>query len=139
LQTAVQKSIKKTSLKREQITMLKGNLLADQIQKIALATIDGYTFVRLEHIIRCEAQGNYTSVYLHDGKAVLITKTLKHYDDLLVSKGFFRIHKSHLINLHSVRRFLKGKKGMVEMMDGTQLEVSTRKRESLLEKLSNIK
>jgi len=139
LQAAVQKSIKNPALKREQITMLKDSLLTDQIQKIALTTTDGYTFVKLEHITRCEAQSNYTRVYLHDGKSVLITKTLKHYDDLLVSKDFFRIHKSHLINLQHVRRFLKGKKGMVEMIDGTQLEVSIRKRESLLEKLSNIK
>ncbi len=138
LQTAVNKSIKNGILNKEQLSTLRGVLLAEKIQKIALNTIDGYTFVKFERIIRCEAQGNYTSVFLKGGKPVLITKTLKHYEDLLIPKGFFRVHKSHLINLECVRKFIKGKKGMVEMIDGEQIEVSSRKRELLLEKLSNL-
>jgi len=138
LQSAVNKSIKNGILNKEQLSTLRGSLLAEKIQKIALTTIDGYTFVKFDKIIRCEAQGNYTSVFLKGGKSVLITKTLKHYEDLLISKGFFRIHKSHLINLSCIRKFIKGKKGMVEMIDGEQIEVSSRKRESLLEKLSNL-
>jgi len=138
LQQAVKKSILEQNTRRAQISPLQESLLSERIKKIALTTLEGYTFVKLEHIIRCEAQGNYTYVYLKNGKSVLITKTLKHYEDLLLSKGFFRVHKSHLINLHYVRKFLKGKQGMVEMTDGVQIEVSSRKRELLLEKLSNI-
>lgn len=138
LQNAVKKAIREQNLKSNQISMLLESALADKIQKIALTTIDGYTFVKIENIIRCEAQGNYTYVYLRNGKSVLITKTLKHYEELLMPKGFFRIHKSHLINLQGVRKFLKGKKGMVEMIDGELIEVSNKKREMLIEKLSQI-
>lgn len=138
LQAAVKKSILEQNARRAQISPLKKSLLSERIPKIALTTIDGYTFVRFEHIIRCEAQGNYTYVYLKNRKSVLITKTLKHYEDLLLTKGFFRVHKSHLISLRYVRKFLKGKQGLVEMIDGTQIEVSSRKREQLLDKLSNI-
>ena len=139
LQASVKRALKEQDIKTEQVSTLQESLLSEKVQKIALTTIDGYTFVKFENIIRCEAQGNYTYVYLRSGQSVLITKTLKHYEDLLMPKGFFRIHKSHLINLYGVRKFLKGKKSMVEMMDGKQIEVSSRKRELLLEKLSKIK
>ena len=115
-------------------------LLADQeIKKVALITTDGITFVNFSDIIRCEAESNYTSVVLTDNTTHLITKTLKHFEDLLLGKGFFRIHKSHLVNLHAVRKFIKSKKGgIVEMIDGKQMEVSSKKRETLLNLLSEI-
>lgn len=114
------------------------NNQSDRISKVALTTIDGYTFVKFENIVRCEAQGNYTSVFLTDGNPLLITKTLKHYEELLLPKGFFRVHKSHLINLHCVRKFIKGKKSMVEMIDGMQIEVSFRRRDALLDRLAEM-
>lgn len=136
LRAAVEKAFNENSFKQKQLPALRDDLLVEKVNKIALTTIDGYTFVKFEEIIRCEAQGNYTYVYLQNGKAVLITKTLKHYEDLLLPKGFLRVHKSHLINLHRVRKFLKGKKSMVEMTDGRQIEVSIKKRSILLEQLS---
>lgn len=104
--------------------------------KIALPTQDGFIFVRQSDIIRCEAHGNYTQVYLAEGGKLMITKTLKHYEELLSSDNFFRAHKSHLINLDFVRKFIKGKQSYIETMDGMSIEVSTRKREALLQKLS---
>ena len=106
------------------------------LDKIALTTLDGYTFTNPNQIVRCEAQGNYTSVYFENGTSLLLTRTLKHYDDLLQNRGgFFRIHKSHLINLKYVRQFIKGRQAFVEMNDNTQLEVSERKRKNLLHSL----
>ena len=122
--------------KTEQISLLKEAINNEKINKIALITLDGFTFVRFDEIVRCEAQGNYTSVFLSDGSSLLITKTLKHYEEILVEKMFFRVHKSHLINLNFVRRFIRGKQGMIEMNDGTHIEVSFRKRDALLKKLA---
>lgn len=118
------------------LKILTEAISSGKMDKIALATTDGFTFVKSRDIIRCEAQGNYTYVYLEDDTSLLITKTLKHYEEVLPRVDFFRAHKSHLINLNFVRRFIKGKQGMVEMTDGKFIEVSLRKRESLLEKLS---
>ncbi len=115
-----------------------GGIGTGAIDKIALTTIEGYIFVRYQDIIRCEAQGNYTAVYLTNGQSLLITKTLKYYEDILIFKGFFRVHKSHLINLHCVRKFIKGKQNLVEMTDGKQIEVSFRRREALLHRLEAI-
>lgn len=119
------------------LELLKETLKKDPIQKIALTTLDGFTFVDYSEIVRCEAQGNYTDVRLSDGSSLLITKTLKHYEDILVDKDFFRVHKSHLINLNFVRRFVKGRQGMVEMTDGQLIEVSLRKKEALLKNLAS--
>jgi two-component system LytT family response regulator len=104
--------------------------------KIALPTQDGFIFVKQSDIIRCEAHGNYTQVYLIEGGKLMITKTLKHYEELLSNGNFFRAHKSHLINLDFVRKFIKGKQSYIETTDGMSIEVSTRKREALLQKLS---
>lgn len=112
--------------------------LANKIfDKIALTTAEGFTFVNLSEIIRCEAEGNYTKIYIADGTTHLITKTLKHYEEILSERNFFRTHKSHLINLEYVRRFVKGRQGGIEMVDGSTVEVSFRKKDALLSRLDN--
>ena len=113
----------------------KKNLTAKKFDRIALPTTEGFTFVKNEDILRCEANGNYTAFFLTSGKKMLITKTLKYYDEMLADSGFFRTHKSHLINLQYISKFIKGKQGYVEMIDKSRLEVSTRKREELLKRL----
>jgi len=124
----------------EKFKFLQELLLSQKIEKIALTTADGFTFVNYGDIIRCEGESNYTTVILSDKSSHLITKTLKHFEDLLLEKHFFRIHKSHLVNLHAVRKFIKSKKGgIVEMNDGKEVEVSSKKREELLKRLSDLK
>jgi two-component system LytT family response regulator len=134
------KELRNNSPQTEKFEFLQELLAAQKIEKIALITTDGFTFVNHQDIIRCEAESNYTTVILMDGTSHLITKTLGHFEKLLSEKGFFRIHKSHLVNLHTVRKFIKAKKGgLVETVDGMKIEVSSRKREELLERLSNLK
>lgn len=124
----------------EKFEFLQELLISQKIDKVALTTTDGFTFVKYQDIIRCEAESNYTTIILRDGTSYLITKTLGHFEKLLVDKDFFRIHKSYVVNLHLVRKFIKSKKGgLVETVDGRQIEVSSRKREELLERLSNLK
>ncbi len=105
------------------------------INRIALATLDGYIIVHYDEIIRCEANGNYTCVYFHDGSFLMLTKTLKHYASKLEDHGFLRIHKTHLVNLKYVRSYVKGKHPYVELKDGSNVEVSLRKKQVLVDKL----
>ncbi len=121
---------------QERFIALKENLKNQNFDKIALPTTDGFTFVKREDIIRLEANGNYTAFFLKDKTKYLITKTLKYYDDMLVDYGFYRIHKSHLVNLTYITKFIKGRQGYVETVNGDRLEVSTRKREELLKALT---
>lgn len=105
-----------------------------QIKKLVIPNIDGYEVVEIHDLVRCEGERNYTKFILDNGKKILASKTLKEYEELLVEHGFFRIHKSHLVNLHHVKRYLKTDGGTVEMTDGSSLQLSREKKEAFARK-----
>ena len=106
-----------------------------KITRIALPTLSGYHFVRIREIIRCEADNNYTYFYMNAGGKFLVTRTLKEYELLLKEDSFVRVHQSHLINLDFVAQYIKGEGGTVVMADGSQVEISRRKRELFLQRM----
>lgn len=94
--------------------------------------------VDLKDIIRCEADRNYTSFYLHNKTKILVSKMLKEYDLMLSPFNFLRVQQSHLVNLDYVDRYDKGQGRDVVMKDGSQVPLSQSKREiffSILEQL----
>ena len=105
--------------------------------KLALPTSDGLIFVKVEDIIYCEASSNYTEIFTLDGKKHLVSRTLKEYEDLLAEHNFFRIHNSHLINLGSIKKYVRGEGGYVIMSNDKSLDVSKRKKEAFLSKLGH--
>jgi two-component system, LytTR family, response regulator len=105
-------------------------------EKIALPTSDGYCFIEIASIISCEAQSNYTVFKLNKGEKRIVSKTMKEYELLLEERGFFRIHRSYMINLKHVKSYYRGKGGYVVMSDGSELEVSPRCRDDLLQRLN---
>ncbi|MCD4789227.1 MAG: LytTR family DNA-binding domain-containing protein [Bacteroidales bacterium] len=104
----------------------------NSFEKITLPTIDGIIFVKIKEITRCESDNNYTNIFLNNGEKIIVSKTLKEYDEMLSPFNFFRIHKSHLINLKYLERYKKGEGGYVIMEDGAELEVSRRRKEDFL-------
>ncbi len=102
---------------------------------IALPEMNGFAIIKVSNIIRCEGERNYTRVFYQNGTSVLISRTLLEFDQLLVPHGFFRIHRSHLVNLKYVNRYLKTDGGLVELIDKSQLRVSPKYKEELLDKL----
>jgi len=102
---------------------------------IALPEMNGFAIIKVNNIIRCEGERNYTRVFYQNGTSVLISRTLLEFDQLLVPHGFCRIHRSHLVNLKYVERYLKTDGGIVEMSDKSQLRVSPKYKEDLLDKL----
>ncbi|PKA99458.1 LytTR family two component transcriptional regulator [Flavobacteriaceae bacterium MAR_2009_75] len=106
------------------------------IKKIAIPTIRDYTFLNIPDIVRCESDGNYTKIFALKGKKLTSTRTLKYFEDFLGDIQFFRIHKSHYVNLTHVEKYIKGKGGYVVMSDGTTLEVAVRRKEEFLKRLS---
>jgi len=104
-------------------------------ERIALPTFEGFKFIDIKDIIRCESDSNYTTIYLNTGEKVLVTRTLKEYEEILSDMDFIRIHQSHLINIRYVDRYIKGDGGNVIMVDGSNVEVSRRKKEEFLIKL----
>jgi two-component system LytT family response regulator len=94
--------------------------------------MDGFEIVKVNEIIRCKADNNYTEIYLLNGKTHIISKTLKFYEDLLKEMDFVRVHKTHLVNIQYVKKYTKGKGGFATMQDGAEVEVSSSKKENFM-------
>lgn len=106
--------------------------------KIVLPTNEEYHIVSPEEIIRCQSDNYYTNIYLTNGKTVLVSKTLKEYETLLVDSGFIRPHNSHLINIKFIKTFVRLEGGYIVMSDNKIIPVSRRKRSQVLELISNM-
>ena len=117
------------------LDLLKENL--HHPKKIALNTVDKIHIVDIDNVIRLESNINYTRFYFEDGSKLLVTKTLKEFDKLLIDHNFIRIHQSHLVNTNSIKEFLK-QNGEVILKDGTRIPVSTRKKAVLMEMISKL-
>ncbi len=111
---------------------------ADNFKRIALSTSEGIHLFDISEIVRCESADNYTKFFLKDGKSILISKTLKEYEELLGEYGFKRIHQSHLINLDYLKSYIKKDGGYVIMSDNSHLPISQRKKEHLQEILKTL-
>jgi two-component system LytT family response regulator len=110
----------------------------DKLKKIVLRTAESIHVIEVKHIIRCEADVNYTTFFLENGRQLLVSKTLKEYAEMLVPSGFFRTHQSHLVNLEHVLRFDKGEGGHLVMNDNSIVPVSTRNREALFKAFESL-
>jgi two-component system LytT family response regulator len=130
---AVQK-LRKMSPEKNQYSERIGMLLENKqkVTKIALPTQNGYRLVRIGDIIRCEADNNYTNFYLRTTEKFLVTRTLKDYELMLDHDSFMRVHQSHLINLNFVEQYIKGDGGIAIMSDGSEVEISRRKKDTFL-------
>ncbi len=127
-------SLAPTTSSQQKLGVLAHNLnSAGQAHpKLVLPDNTGFFVAEISTIIRCESDRNYTRFYFTDQPSALITRTLKDYEDLLTSHGFFRIHQSHLINLDFVKRYIRGKGGELEMSDKSILPVSRAKKDELM-------
>ena len=106
--------------------------LKDAPLKIGLASQSKVDFVDISRIVRCEADNNYTHVFLSSQEKMTISKTLKEFEDLLRDHGFIRLHQSHLINSAHIRSYQKYDGGSIEMSDGSNIPISRAKKETIL-------
>lgn len=108
----------------------------DNYKRIALSNSDGIHLFEIGDIIRCESEDNYTKFFIRNSKPILISKTLKEYEELLTEHGFVRVHQSHLINLAFLKSYIKKDGGYAIMTDNSTIPISQRKKESLQEILT---
>lgn len=137
LKEAIDKHLKKSQQKipSEQIDLLLNNVQAERKGKrgrIALASKESIEFVDPNDIVVCEANSNYTNVYLIEGRKRVISKTLKEFEEMLMQFDFFRPHNSHLINLARVKEFIRGDGGYLVMENKMKIPVSKNKKEELM-------
>jgi len=103
--------------------------------RLALPTAEGVYLVDKANIIRVEAMSNYSTFYLNDHKKIVVSKTLKEYENVLTDTFFLRINRSVIVNLDYIVKYRKGDGGTLEMSDGTEVEVSASRKEALVDKL----
>ncbi|MCH9027313.1 MAG: response regulator, partial [Proteobacteria bacterium] len=112
--------------------------VVNAFDKLALPCEDGLELVAFENIVRCEADRAYCTFYLIDGRKILVSKPLKEFENILVSKHFLRIHKSTIINIKFADKYIRGKGGYLLLSDGSHVNVSARRKEELMKILKSL-
>ncbi|PSG91545.1 LytR/AlgR family response regulator transcription factor [Aurantibacter aestuarii] len=100
--------------------------------KITIPQQDGFEILETKDIMFCKADDNYTEIYLNTNKKKVVSKTLKYFDEILADSGFARIHKSYLVNINEITKYVKGKGGSVILSNGKELSVSASRKADLL-------
>lgn len=142
LKTAVDKVISNIEHKGSLQNIM--NLLANQqqqdkgLKRLILHTSENIHVIEIKNIIRCESDVNYTIFYLQQKEKIMVSRTLKEFDEMLQPYDFFRVHQSHLINLSHIIKFDKRDGGSLLMSDQSMVPVATRKKEALLKVLSGM-
>lgn len=138
---AVDKAIRIILQKQENLRMqnLLSNVKAiDKQKRIALSVADKIEFVEVRSIVRCEAESNYTTFFLKSGEKLIVSRTLKEYEDLLTPYNFLRVHQSHLINMEEIKSFMKADGGYIRMKDGSLVSISRQRRNYVMEILKQL-
>lgn len=99
-----------------------------------IASTDGYKNIEIDRLVCLKSEsGSYCIMYFEDGSKELVSKPLNHFENLLPEDGFFRIHRSHLVNLKKIKSY-DSKTSKVRLTDDRELAVSTRKKSEFRKK-----
>jgi two-component system LytT family response regulator len=139
LAISIQKAKEHIQPNKEQLSVLQESIRNPNriSQKISLHTSEKIIVVQLSEIIRCKSDNNYTTFHLESGQKILVSKTLKYYADMLKEHEFLRVHQSHLINTKYIKEFIKSDGGYLILKDKSNIPVSVRKRNEVIEALNN--
>ncbi|WP_353779458.1 response regulator [Winogradskyella sp. 3972H.M.0a.05] len=136
LQEAVNKAQTKKNQKvyKKQLETLMLNLKEQKpkLNKICLATSEGFEFIEVHDIIYCKAEGSYTAFILKNSEKLLVSKHLKEYENLLLEQGFMRVHNSFLINLKEVKKYVKADGGYIIMNNNDTVSISRSRKEDFI-------
>jgi two-component system LytT family response regulator len=129
----VEKRIKKDELELKVGALLENiGQISGKEKKLVLKTTSNIHVVNLDEIIRCQSDKNYTHFHTVEGEKIIVSKTLKDFDELLRDYNFYRVHQSHLVNLSFIKRYEKTDGGFLVMKDNSKVPVSFRKKEELM-------
>ena len=141
LKNALEKARKGIALRldSERMALFRSQLSEEGFHKrISLPTLDGFIIEELENIRMLKADGNYTLFHFINGEKSLVSKNIREFESLLEQRFFFRIHRSYMVNLRHVKKYIRGKGGHVVLSDSSMLPVAIRKREAFLERLKQL-
>jgi two-component system, LytTR family, response regulator len=103
------------------------NNTGDYPKRLALPHHQGYRFENMEDITHLDSDSNYTTIYLKNGEKLVASKPMKHFEDILDSEMFVRIHNSHIINIRYLKTYSREDGGVAELLNGTLVQISKRR------------
>ncbi|WP_418604490.1 LytR/AlgR family response regulator transcription factor [Hwangdonia sp.] len=130
--------LKNTTNSHKKLDALFYNTSKEVEKKIIIATEKETFFLNISDIVRCKADGSYTTFFLANGKSVIASKTLKHFDELLSTYAFYRTHQSHLINTKFIGKNIKGTNAYVIMNDKSEIPIAKRRKEDFLNTINEL-
>lgn len=130
--------IKKEDQQLKLTALLENIEEGHSLKKIVLRTAESLHLVKVEDIIRCESDSNYTMFYLVNDKKILVSRTMKEFAELLKSSGFLRVHQSHLININYIDRYAKTEGGAMIMKDNSSIPISHERKSYILNQLESL-
>jgi two-component system LytT family response regulator len=124
---------------KEQLELL-GDTLKEQHgpKRLALATLQGIIFLKINEIVRVEALSNYSTFYLISRQKIMVSKTLKEFESVLTMQNFFRVSRSCIVNTDYIVKYKNEDGGMLELQDGSEVGVGPHRKNELIELLSRI-
>lgn len=102
-------------------------------KKIVLKTSDSIHLVKLSNIKYCKSDNSYTTFFIEEKNKIMVSKSIKEYTELLEEYGFCRPHQSYLVNINFIDKIDKADGGFIILDDNTEIPVSTRKKQSILQ------
>lgn len=126
------KDLHDQQLYHERLMQMLEMIKEKDVNKLAISTAEGWIFLKLEDIIRLSSNGGYTTFFTEAGEKHMVAKTIKDYEALLPDQDFFRVHQSHIVNIHFVKKILKEDGGMVQMEDQAKIPISRRKKDAFI-------
>lgn len=117
--------------------LIQNTQLPPQAVKIALPHVGGISFINLEDISYLQADSNYTILHRVNMQKLVVSKTLREFEDILQDKGFMRVHKSNIVNLRYVKEYSTLEGGVVRMNDGCEVAISRRMQDEFLKRMSD--
>jgi two-component system LytT family response regulator len=110
----------------------------ENFSKIVVHVADGYDIVDINKIMYIEALDSYSKIKLTGNQTYVASKSLKDFEELLTEKGFYRVHKSYLINVRHMIKIVKGIGASIIMTDGASIPISARKKDVFFEELKGV-
>jgi two-component system LytT family response regulator len=142
LQQAVKKAVQRNLYPHpQQLEILLEKLKHPTVlfNKVAIPTLEGFQFVLAESIIKCEAENNYTFLFLKDKRKLIASRNLRDIEEMLEDYSFIRVHNSYLVNINEVEKYVKGEGGYLVMSDGSIVNVARSRKELLIKKIAGKK
>ena len=109
---------------------------SNEIKRIVVKGHKGMDMLDLDQIIYIEADNVYSTFVLSDNRRIISSKSIKDYEEMLSNKGFFRIHKSHIVNISHVKHLDNSIHDEVKMSNGDKLILASRRKDAFVKLLA---